>query len=237
MGVFLILFFPHPLSLSQRERECCCSLPEGEGLAHYRRLNWGGDGQIGCFSHSFLPSPFVPLPEGEGICLLPLPLGEGLAHYRRLNWCGDGHFGCFSHSFLPSPFVPLPEGEGMLLLPPGGRGVGPLSKVKLVWRRPNWVFFSFFSSLTLCPSPRGRGNVVAPSRREREFVCSLSLWERAGVREIHCSYPRKFVSYQRNPCSRPGKFAGIWQFPTLRGGSRSAATTGGGLVYSFFGGM
>ena len=26
LGVFLVLFFPHPLSLSQRERECCGSL-------------------------------------------------------------------------------------------------------------------------------------------------------------------------------------------------------------------
>ena len=31
------------------------------------------------------------------------------------------------------------------------------------------------------------------SRREREYCCSLALRERAGVRAIHCSYPRKCV--------------------------------------------
>ena len=58
------------------------------------------------------------------------------------------------------------------------------------YRRLNWCrdtqvgcFPRSFSSLTLCPSPGGRGNVVARS---------LSLRERAGVRAIHC-YPGKFV--------------------------------------------
>ena len=147
-----------------------------------------------------------------------------MAHYRRLNWCRDAQFGRLSHpsslTLLPSPFVPLPKGEGMLWLPlPLGEG---------------W----------------GEGNV--PPQRERECCGSLSLWERAGVREIRaptqenpcphprksaplpkkiraptqenpCPYPSVFlpkktrVPTQENPCSRPRKFAGIWQFPTLRG--------------------
>ena len=44
-----------------------------------------------------------------------------------------------------------------------------------------------FPSFILFPHP------LSLSQRERECLGSLSLWERVGVREIHCSYPRKPV--------------------------------------------
>ena len=62
--------------------KCCCAARWGFNFSSRlftlpALLYFPQNAQSGRFPHSFLPSPFVPLPEGEGMLWLPLPLGEG----------------------------------------------------------------------------------------------------------------------------------------------------------------